>query len=30
MGYHVVDPADLEPEPGRLSEMRYVARLRTE
>lgn len=25
MGYHVVDPADLEPEPDRPSEMRYVS-----
>ncbi|MEY7852230.1 cupin domain-containing protein [Natrarchaeobius sp. A-rgal3] len=25
MGYHVVDPTDLEPEPDRPSEMRYVS-----
>ena len=25
MGYHVVDPEDLEPEPDRPSEMRYVS-----
>ena len=25
MGYHVVDPADLDPEPDRPSEMRYVS-----
>ncbi|MFC7139540.1 cupin domain-containing protein [Halosimplex aquaticum] len=25
MGYHVVDPAELEPEPDRPSEMRYVS-----
>jgi mannose-6-phosphate isomerase-like protein (cupin superfamily) len=25
MGHHVVDPADLEPVPGRPSEMRYVS-----
>jgi uncharacterized cupin superfamily protein len=25
MGYHVVDPDDLEPEPDRPSEMRYVS-----
>ncbi|WP_123538821.1 cupin domain-containing protein [Halosimplex salinum] len=26
MGYHVVDPDDLEPEPDRPSEMRYVSK----
>lgn len=26
MGYHVVDPADLDPEPNRPSEMRYVSK----
>jgi mannose-6-phosphate isomerase-like protein (cupin superfamily) len=25
MSYHVVDPADLEPEPDRPSEMRYIS-----
>ena len=25
MGYHVIDPDDLEPEPDRPSEMRYVS-----
>ncbi|NLV09862.1 cupin domain-containing protein [Halomicrobium mukohataei] len=25
MGYHVVDPADLDPEPDRPSEMKYVS-----
>jgi len=25
MGYHVVDPADLDPEPDRPSEMRYIS-----
>lgn len=25
MGYHVIDPADLDPEPDRPSEMRYVS-----
>ena len=25
MGYHVIDPAGLEPEPNRPSEMRYVS-----
>ncbi|OVE86402.1 cupin domain-containing protein [Natronolimnobius baerhuensis] len=25
MGYHVIDPADLEPEPDRPSEMRYIS-----
>lgn len=25
MAYHVIDPADLEPEPDRPSEMRYVS-----
>jgi quercetin dioxygenase-like cupin family protein len=25
MGYHVVDPADLAPEPDRPSEMRYIS-----
>ena len=25
MGYHVVDPRDLEPEPDRPSEMRYIS-----
>lgn len=25
MGYHIIDPADLDPEPGRPSTMRYVS-----
>lgn len=25
MGYHLIDPADLDPEPDRPSEMRYVS-----